>query len=241
MWLMVSYLSPHSQHLLFGCVLSILVLIWLVFIALFCAAIIIVIIILIIIIIIAISCEFFTLMFFLRSLAYSEFPQVSRTLLSILADINNTSLDGLDSSSDFRLFQPLGIISNCSNPWESFPALQLHKISPLPSGSIAFIFLSKFQVFLSLFFFFDFYSVHYFLGSLFLLTVTKSGLMVRISRCVWISKNISLNFMRLILLDGSIVEFQFLAQFPVNHFSHRVVFMSYTPFALVCCIRFLCD
>ena len=38
MWLMVSSLSPHSLHLLFCCVLSILALIWLVLTALFCAA-----------------------------------------------------------------------------------------------------------------------------------------------------------------------------------------------------------
>ena len=40
MWLIVSSLSPHSLHLLFCCVLSILALIWLVLMALFCAAII---------------------------------------------------------------------------------------------------------------------------------------------------------------------------------------------------------
>ena len=39
MWLMVSSLSPHHLHLLFCCVLSILALIWLVLMALFCAAI----------------------------------------------------------------------------------------------------------------------------------------------------------------------------------------------------------
>ena len=39
MWLIVSSLSPHSLHLLFRCVLSILALIWLVLMALFCAAI----------------------------------------------------------------------------------------------------------------------------------------------------------------------------------------------------------
>ena len=38
MWLMVSSLSPHSLYLPFCCVLSILVLIWLVLMALFCAA-----------------------------------------------------------------------------------------------------------------------------------------------------------------------------------------------------------
>ena len=39
MWLMVSSLSPHNLHLLFCCVLSILALIWLIFIAVFYAAI----------------------------------------------------------------------------------------------------------------------------------------------------------------------------------------------------------
>ena len=39
MWLMHSSLSPHSLHLLFYCVWSILALIWLVLMALFCAAI----------------------------------------------------------------------------------------------------------------------------------------------------------------------------------------------------------
>ena len=39
MWLIVSSLSPHNLYLLFCCVLSILALIWLVLLALFCAAI----------------------------------------------------------------------------------------------------------------------------------------------------------------------------------------------------------
>ena len=39
LWLMVSSLSPHNLHLLCCCVLSILALIWLVLMALFCAAI----------------------------------------------------------------------------------------------------------------------------------------------------------------------------------------------------------
>ena len=39
LWLMVSSLSPHSLHFLFCCVLSILALIWLVLMTLFCAAI----------------------------------------------------------------------------------------------------------------------------------------------------------------------------------------------------------
>ena len=39
MWLIVSSLSPHSQHLQFCCILSILALIWLVLMALSCATI----------------------------------------------------------------------------------------------------------------------------------------------------------------------------------------------------------
>ena len=39
MWLIVSSLSPHNLHLLFCCILSILALIWLVLMALFCTAI----------------------------------------------------------------------------------------------------------------------------------------------------------------------------------------------------------
>ena len=39
MWLIVSSLSPYSQHFLFSCVLSVLALIWLVIMALSCAAI----------------------------------------------------------------------------------------------------------------------------------------------------------------------------------------------------------
>ena len=38
MWLLVSSLSPHDIHLLFCCVLSILALIWLIIMALFCTA-----------------------------------------------------------------------------------------------------------------------------------------------------------------------------------------------------------
>ena len=39
MWLIISSLSPHNLHFLFCCILSILALIWLVFLALFCVSI----------------------------------------------------------------------------------------------------------------------------------------------------------------------------------------------------------
>ena len=106
-WLMVSSLSPHSLHLLFCWVLSILALIWLVLRALSCAAIwresvsllkfpflshVQVLSSEIIIIIIIYSLEFShqrKLMVFHRRLSDSKSPQVSRTLLSILAVFNN--------------------------------------------------------------------------------------------------------------------------------------------------------
>ena len=68
MWLIVSSLSPHSLHLLFCCVLSIPIFIWLV------------------------SIESFShlRLLFHRSLSDSKPPQVSRTFLSILAKLNNT-------------------------------------------------------------------------------------------------------------------------------------------------------
>ena len=96
MWLAVSFLSPHSLHLLFCWVLSIIALIWLVLTALFCAA---------------IRRDSYSsssyyyyyyyylllksfshqrqLMVFHRSLSDRKSTQVSRTLLSILASLNN--------------------------------------------------------------------------------------------------------------------------------------------------------
>ena len=99
MWLIVSSLSPHSLHLQFCCVLSILALIWLVLMALSCAA------------IRRDSVSLFRfpflsqyyyyysliksfshpfyLMVFHWSLSDRKSPQVSRTLFSILAVLNN--------------------------------------------------------------------------------------------------------------------------------------------------------
>ena len=75
---MISSLSPHSLHLQFCCVLSILFLIWLVLTALFCAA--------IHLRVLLISVSRWV---FFWNLSDSKFPQVDRTFLSILADFNN--------------------------------------------------------------------------------------------------------------------------------------------------------
>ena len=74
MWLIVSSLSPHSLHLLFCCILSILALIWLV-----------------------LSCAAYSLWRVFHactnwSLSESKCPQVSQALLCIRADLNNAAV-----------------------------------------------------------------------------------------------------------------------------------------------------
>ena len=46
-------------------------------------------------------------MFFLWSLSNSKYPNLSRTLLSILADFNSSVLDGVDSSSNIQFIESL--------------------------------------------------------------------------------------------------------------------------------------
>ena len=128
-WLMVSSLSPHNLHLRFYCVLFILASIWLVLTALFCAAIRrdsvslvkfpflshvqvlsheLFIIIIIIIIIIIYPLEFFTSAL---EMSDSKFPQVSRTLLSILVVFDNAVVSPWYDLFIWRYFAlPLGEI-----------------------------------------------------------------------------------------------------------------------------------
>ena len=72
-----------------------------------------------IIIIIIISCEFFAPIVFCRSFRDSKSPQVSRTLLSILTDLNNAavwmvSVRRLISKSSNPFTKPLGIVLKAS-------------------------------------------------------------------------------------------------------------------------------
>ena len=108
MWLMVSSLSPHSLHLLFCCVLFILALIWLVLMALFCAAIrrnsvsLLKFPFLSLVQVLSYYYYYYYYYLLLESFSHqrqltifhwglsaSKSPQVSRTLLSILAVLNN--------------------------------------------------------------------------------------------------------------------------------------------------------
>ena len=105
MWLMVPSASPHNQHLLFCCVLSILALIWLVLMMLLCPA------------IKRDSVSLWNFPFFSHVYYYyyyyyyyftlCKFSQLSRTLLCILVDL---SLYSLNSFLDFLFFQS----RNCS-------------------------------------------------------------------------------------------------------------------------------
>ena len=118
MWLMVSSLSPHSLHLLFCCSLSILALIWLVLMALFCA-----------VIrrdsVSLLKCPFLSHVnyyydyyyYFWRLFHISvKSPQVSRTLLSILANLTNAvvctvSTRPFVSKSSSPYINPLGTVT----------------------------------------------------------------------------------------------------------------------------------
>ena len=130
MWLMVLSLSPHSLHLLFCCVLSILALIWLVLMVLFCAAIrrdsfsllkfpflSQVQVLLFILILVCFFLHQLQLIVLRGSLSDSKSPVVSRTLLTIEAD-SSCGLYGLKLFSDYQFFQFLfQAFGNCSYNW----------------------------------------------------------------------------------------------------------------------------
>ena len=130
-------------------------------------------------------------MVFHRNLSDSKSPQVSRTLLSILADLNSAVVWMVSS----RL-----LISKSSSPRTSL----LVNVRSVPitiditslSCSTVFRFNSKVNVFISVFAFFQFYlvvsrgckvpnSAHL----LCLLTITRSGRLGEIRWSVWISKS----------------------------------------------------
>ena len=130
-------------------------------------------------------------MVFHWSLSDSKSPQVSRTLLSILAVLNNAvvwmvSTRPPNSKSSSPFSNPLVTVSN----------------APITIGIIVtcmfFQFSSKVEVFILLFTFFLFYpvvcrdsKVDYFASSLFflLLIIIKSGLLAGIRRSVYILKS----------------------------------------------------
>ena len=77
-----------------------------------------------------------------RSPSDCKFPQISRTLLNILADLNNCSLDGLDSSSDFwflrSLFQDFGDRSKLAKFHRFLCSLAMFKYLPFFSLPLIF-------------------------------------------------------------------------------------------------------
>ena len=112
-------------------------------------------------------------------LSDSKSPHVSRILLSILADRNNAVVWMVPACTPIPI--PLQSLLG------SFRAHQLKFISLFLSGSIVFQFSGKVQVLVSLFVFFNFFfvvcrnsKVHRSIGSLFLLTITRSGCLVEI-------------------------------------------------------------
>ena len=115
---------------------------------LLCLIIIIIVVIIIIIIIIIIPWEFFTPAFY-WSLSDSDFLQVTRTLLSILADLNNAvvwmvSTCLLISKSSSPFTNPLGIVPSASITILTTVGFMFH----------IFLFSCKVKIFISLFTFF---------------------------------------------------------------------------------------
>ena len=140
-------------------------------------------------------------MVFHWSLGDSKSPQISRTLLSILADLNNAIV--------WMVFT-CPLISKSSSLWINPFVTVLNALITIVSPSLScstvfFQFFSKVKIFISLFTFFQFYTVvgrndkvHYTAGSLlsfffffffFLLTLTGSGRLAEIRWSICISKS----------------------------------------------------
>ena len=122
-------------------------------------------------------------MVFHWSLSDNKSPQVPKTLLSILADLNNAIV---------MMVSPHPLISKSSSPF-------INRLVTVPRAQITigitvtfifhsfFQFSSKVEVFMLLFTFFQFYSVvsrdsivHNFASSLFLLIIIRSGRLAEI-------------------------------------------------------------
>ena len=122
----------------------------------------------------------------------SKFTQVSRTLLSILADLNNAVLSIVSS-------RPLIFKSSspCFNPLRTVPSAPITiDITVTFMFHIFFQFSSKISVLIFLFVFFSFYpvvsqndQVHCSADSIFLLTITRSGRLAEIKGSICISKS----------------------------------------------------
>ena len=187
-------------------------------------------------------------MVFQGRLSDSKSPQVSGTLLSILAVFNNAVVWMVSTRS------PTSKSSRHFNK-----TLVTVPKAPITTGTIVtfsfhsfFQFSSKVVVLISLFTFFQFYSVvsrdrkvNNWANVLFLLIITRTGLLAEIRGSVCISKShrsLCVSFSRTgaglciyHLLTWSNVNFLNISPWPPS----RV--WSYTPSVSICCIRLLCD
>ena len=170
------------------------------------------------------------LMVFHWSLSDSKSPQFLRTLLGILADLNNAVV--------WMVSLVLLFPSPCTSPLVTVPKAPITtNINVTFMFHSFFQFPSKFEVFIPLFIFFQFFSVvsrdskfHNFASSLFLLIIIRSSRLAEIKWSVCMSK--SRRSLCVILQDRCwvvhrpfvhMVKFKFLAQFPVDYFSHSIV------------------
>ena len=179
-------------------------------------------------------------MVFHLSLRDSKTPQVSRTLLLILVDLNNTiiwivSIRLLIPKSPSLFSKSSGDVSSAPVTIGMTVTFMFHGINSLARSMYLFFFF---------FFFFHFVvhldrKVNYTAGSFSSLIITRYGLLARIrwSVCIWKSQ---IFFLQLLSQDGfrfvhlllvSKVKFHFLAQFRESPFhpvmSSLILLLSY--------------
>ena len=181
-------------------------------------------------------------MVFHWSLSDCKSSQISRTLLSILADLDN---DVVWIASTRPLISKSSC--PCTKPLMTVPS------APITTGTtVTFMFHSYFRSlarsrylsFFSIYFSFTLWSAGTAGSLLFLLTITRSGHLSEIRWPICISKShriLCISFSRsgfwvVHILFVRMVKFKLLAQFPVNHLPRPVV--SHL-FALICNIRLL--
>ena len=194
-------------------------------------------------------------MIFHWSLSDSKFPQVSRTLLSILAVLSNViiwivSTRPLTSKSSRPFNNPLVIVPKAPITIGTIVTFLFHSFF----NSLA---RSRYLSFFSPSFSFILWSAGTVKSTIlqfffFLLIIIRSGRLAEIRWSVCMSKShrslcvsfsgTSAGFCIYHLLVWSVVKFTFLAHFPVDPFAHPVVSrLIHTPSVLICCIHLLCD
>ena len=179
-------------------------------------------------------------MVFHWSLSDSKSPQVSRTLFSILADLNNAVV-WMISTRPF--------ISKSSSPFIN-PSVSVPRAPVIIGKNVTFMFHCFFSSFFSLSFDFTLWSARTARPTIFKFAFFVDYYKFRSSGRDWVIRlydKFPEKFVRVILQDWCwvvhipfvrVVKLKFLAQFAVDPFTHPIVS---SLSVLIYCIRLLCD